>query len=80
MMNGYSDNEYHQTFKQFVKWTPADDQTLNTILTDQSSTKNWNPVIFCIFYWRSDILKMLIQGNKVNMRECLSAPFIVEIP
>jgi hypothetical protein len=61
-----------------VKWVP-DDVTIATIMQDPN-TLSWNPVTYAIFYWRSDILKMMIESKKVNMRQCLTAPFLVEVP
>ena len=50
-----------------------------TIMQDQN-TLSWNPVIYAIFYWRSDVLKLMIESKKVNMRQCLTVPFLVEMP
>jgi hypothetical protein len=61
-----------------VKWIP-EDVTIATIMQDQN-TLSWNPVIYAIFYWRSDMLKLMIESKKVNMRQCLTAPFLVELP
>ena len=61
-----------------MKWIP-EDITIATIMQDQN-TLSWNPVIFAIFYWRSDMLKVMIESKKVNMRQCLTAPFLVEEP
>jgi hypothetical protein len=61
-----------------VKWIP-EDVTIATIMQDPS-TLSWNPVTYAIFYWRSDILKMIVDCKKVNMRQCLTAPFLVEVP
>jgi len=61
-----------------VKWIP-EDVTIATIMQDQN-TLSWNPVISALFYWRSDVLKMMIDSKKVNMKQCLTAPFLVEVP
>ena len=75
LMIGYSDNDFQKMFKQFIKWSP-DDTTIQLILQDQT-TLNWNPIIFAIFYWRTDILEWFFAQKDINMRNCLTAPFLI---
>ncbi len=74
-MNGYQDPEYLTHFNKSVNWLPIDD-TMQTILHDQS-TKDWNPVIYALFYRRLDLLAYLCESGRVYVRSCLLTPFMV---
>ena len=75
LMNGYQDPEYLANFNKSVNWLPIDD-TMQTILHDQS-TKDWNPVIYALFYRRQDLLTYLCESGRVYVRSCLLTPFMV---
>jgi hypothetical protein len=47
-MIGYEDNDYTKTFKASVKYIPTDE--IMRLLITESTTCDWNPVIFAIFY------------------------------
>ena len=76
MMCGYEDPKYSELYEAKVKWSPMDD-TVQTIISDMS-TRDWNPVVFSIFYERPDLFKMISEQGHAYIRNCLTAPFIID--
>jgi hypothetical protein len=62
--------------RQYCKWQPSD-ETMQNLIND-SNTIDWNPVIYGIFYWRLDVVEFFADSKKVNIRNCLLTPFIIE--
>ncbi len=42
------------------------------------STRDWNPIIFSIFYDRPEIFQMITEEKQVYVRNCLTSPFIID--
>ena len=48
------------------------------LITD-STTTDWNPIIFAIFYQKLDILEYFCSSPLVYVRSCLVKPFLLEV-
>jgi hypothetical protein len=55
LMIGYEDDDYTKTFKASVKYIPTDE--IMRLLITESTTCDWNPVVFAIFYQRVAIVE-----------------------
>ena len=75
-MIGYEDKDYTLTFKQSVKYIPTDE--ILRLLITKSTTADWNPLIFCIFYQKLDLLDWFCRHPLVYLRSCLVRPFLLE--
>jgi hypothetical protein len=75
-MIGYEDKDYTQTFKKCVKYIPTDE--ILRLLITESTTADWNPVIFCIFYQKPELLDWFCRHPFVYVRSCLVRPFLLE--
>lgn len=54
-MLGYEDPEYTNEFKKSVKYIPTDE--IMRLLITESTTGDWNPVVFAIFYQKRQVVE-----------------------
>jgi hypothetical protein len=47
-------------------------------LLEDNTTLDWNPLVFAIFYQKKDMVEFLCEHPLVYVRNCLTAPFIIE--
>ena len=59
-----------------VKYESMDD-TFKLLLAD-NTTVDWNPIIFAIWYQKTDILQYFCSHPRVFVRNCLTTPFLIE--
>jgi len=77
LMVGFEDEDYVSVFKQSVKYIPTDE--IMRILTNDSTTTHWNPLIFAIYYQRTVIVEYLCEKWRMTpVRSCLLRPFLMQ--
>jgi hypothetical protein len=75
-MIGHEDQDYSKTFKNSVKYIPTDE--IMRLLITESTTCDWNPMVFAIFYQKVDIVEWFCKNPLVYVRSCLVRPFLLE--
>jgi len=74
-LSGYVYPDFVKNFEKAVKFIPTDE--IMRLLIYECSNEDWNPLIYCIYYQKLDILKWLCSLPLVNLRACLARPFIL---
>jgi hypothetical protein len=74
-ISGYEDPDFVTNFEKAVKFIPTDE--VMRLLIYESTNDDWNPLIYCIYYQKLDILQWLCSLPMVNVRACLARPFIL---
>ena len=75
-MIGCEDTDYTKVFKASVKYVPTDE--IMRLLITESTTCDWNPLVFAIFYQKVDIVEWFCKNPLVYVRSCLVRPFMLE--
>lgn len=63
-------------FQSEVSYIPTD-EIMRLLITD-STTVDWNPLIFAIFYQRIEMVEYFCKSPLVYIRSCLVKPFLLE--
>ena len=77
LLTGYEDKDYLSLFQSSVKYIPTD-EIMRLLITD-STTTDWNPMIFALFYQRLDIIEYLCKSPLVYVRSCFVKPFLLDV-
>jgi hypothetical protein len=61
LLTGFEDKDFMNVFQTSVKYIPTD-EIMRLLITD-STTIDWNPLIFAIFYQRLDMVEYFCRNN-----------------